>query len=432
MKHSYIIVDDNHESILNTQAAAMRFQNLAYMGYATNYDSALNMILEHQPSLIFLEINPLKSESNLSLNLINELHRYLTVIPKIVVTSKDQSLVFRAMEYGVADYLTKPLEINAFRKAILKFEKSVSQYAVPNPVVQQPAPPPALTFSDFLRHEPFEKAIVKEEAQPTVEKENEVIAQELISENNVVEAADEAITIEKEEDEVQKAIGTEEQSEVVRLEDDLVEKSLEKSEEETKESISENDSIENTEVTENLEEITSEEVKEFETAEVEKIEGETAQETQSTSDEKIEIVASSEENNNDGTITILPGQKVVVEQEEPLVICVKSYGDYRYIDSRDIIYFEADNNSVDIHLKDGEMVTAFKTLKVFENVLPPKQFLRIHNSYIINVSQVARIHTGNSVCYIKNSTIKLPFSKSYKENIELIIHRIASGNYLEI
>ena len=214
MKHSYIIVDDNHESILNTQATAMRFQNLAYMGYATNYDSALNLILEHQPSLIFLEINPLKKESNLSLNLINELHRYLTVIPKIIVTAKDQSLVFRAMEYGVADYLMKPLEINAFRKAIFKFEKSVSQYTAPNPVAQQSVPQQALTFSDFLRHEPFEKPIVKEEAQPTVDKENEVIAQELISEIKVVEAADEAITIEKEKDEVQKAPETEEQSEV--------------------------------------------------------------------------------------------------------------------------------------------------------------------------------------------------------------------------
>lgn len=443
MKHSYIIVDDNHESILNTQAAAMRFQNLSYMGYATNYDSALNLILEHQPSLIFLEINPLKKESNLSLNLINELHRYLTVIPKIIVTAKDQSLVFRAMEYGVADYLMKPLEINAFRKAIFKFEKSVSQYSAPNPVAQQSVPQQALTFSDFLRHEPFEKPIVKEEVLPTIETEDDVVTEDEISEISVVEAADEVITIEKEEDVAEKILKTEEQSEVESIEEDFVEESLEiskeettdeilETEEETEESVSETDSIENTEVTENLEEIISEEAIESETAQEQTIEVETVQETETSSEEKTEIVESSEENNNDGTITILPGQKVVVEQEQPLVICVKSYGDYRYIDSRDIIYFEADNNSVDIHLKDGEMVTAFKTLKVFENVLPPSQFLRIHNSYIINVNQVARIHTGNSVCYIKNSTVKLPFSKSYKENVELIIHRIASGNYLEI
>lgn len=116
---------------------------------------------------------------------------------------------------------------------------------------------------------------------------------------------------------------------------------------------------------------------------------------------------------------------------KPLVICVKSYGDYRYIEAKDICYLQADNNSTDIHLNTGEMITAFKTLKHFEGVLIAP-FIRIHNSYIVNIDYVSRIHTGNAVCHIKNTTTKLPFSKSYKENIDAIISSIASGNYLEI
>jgi DNA-binding LytR/AlgR family response regulator len=77
------------------------------------------------------------------------------------------------------------------------------------------------------------------------------------------------------------------------------------------------------------------------------------------------------------------------------------------------------------------MITAFKTLKHFEGVLS-YPFVRIHNSYILNIDYVSRIHTGNAVCHIKNTTTKLPFSKSYKENIDAIITSIASGNYLEI
>ena len=117
--------------------------------------------------------------------------------------------------------------------------------------------------------------------------------------------------------------------------------------------------------------------------------------------------------------------------EQPLILCIKSYGDYRYIDARDICYFQADNNSTDIHLNNGEMVTAFKTLKHFEGVLSAP-FARIHNSYIVNRNYISRIHTGNAVCYIKNTTTKIPFSKSYKENIDLIISEFANGNYLEI
>lgn len=118
-------------------------------------------------------------------------------------------------------------------------------------------------------------------------------------------------------------------------------------------------------------------------------------------------------------------------KEKPLIICVKSYGDYRFINADDICYLQADNNSTDLHLSNGEMITAFKTLKHFENVLK-SPFVRIHNSYIVNIDYVSRIHTGNSVCYIKNTTTKLPFSKSYKENVDAILNSITQGNYLEI
>lgn len=112
------------------------------------------------------------------------------------------------------------------------------------------------------------------------------------------------------------------------------------------------------------------------------------------------------------------------------ILCVKSYGDHRYIDSDEICYFQADNNSTDIHLKNGEMITAFKTLKHFESVLS-NPFIRIHNSYIVNRNFISRIHTGNSLCYIKKTTIKLPFSKSYKTNVDFIIGEFANENYIE-
>ncbi len=159
-----------------------------------------------------------------------------------------------------------------------------------------------------------------------------------------------------------------------------------------------------------------------------------------------EIEAIEEDDFEEEAIENKPVAKNTLKQEEathevtfsdgnspskPLIICVKSYGDYRYIKATDICYLQADNNSTDIHLSSGEMITAFKTLKHFEGVLN-YPFVRIHNSYIVNIDFVSRIHTGNAVCHIKDSTNKLPFSKSYKENIDAIIATIASGNYLEI
>ena len=276
--YPYIIIDDDQESVLKTKAIADSFSEFYFVASANNYTDGLHLVLEHTPKLIFLEIDPTDKISNLSLTLINELYRFLTVIPKIIITTSKKDLAFEAIQYEVADYMIKPIERIDLVKSLLKLKKTIGEdeaYIIQNTVFENPT------------------AIIKEAGQvPTIQNE-------------------------------------------------------------------------------------------------------------------------------------------ISKTEQPLLLCIKSYGDYRYIDAKDICYFQADNNSTDIHLNNGEMVTAFKTLKHFEGILPTP-FVRIHNSYIVNRNYISRIHTGNTVCYIKNTTTKLPFSKSYKANVDTIISDFSSGNYLEI
>ncbi|WP_158978158.1 LytTR family DNA-binding domain-containing protein [Cellulophaga sp. L1A9] len=98
-------------------------------------------------------------------------------------------------------------------------------------------------------------------------------------------------------------------------------------------------------------------------------------------------------------------------------LCLKSYKDYRYINTNEILYLKADNNTTDVFMKDGTVISAFKTLKTFEDRLP-KNFIRIHQSYILNTEYISRINYGKSTCTIKNHSTPLPFSKSYKINID--------------
>ena len=291
---------------MKTKAIADGFSELVFVASANNYSDGLNLILENSPKLIFLEVDPTDTTSNLSLSFINELYRYLKVIPKIIITTTRKDLAFVAIEYEVADYIIKPVKRIDFVKSILKIKKSIGEEGV------------------------------------------------FIAQNQVFNAPQELI-----EQEPQSAVDFQETTE------------------------------EDTPI---------------------------LNETQELSEEHIPD-------------TFV--QQIVPIVEQPLILCIKSYGDYRYIDANDICYFQADNNSTDIHLNNGEMVTAFKTLKHFESILS-FPFTRIHNSYIVNRNYISRIHTGNAVCYIKNSATKLPFSKSYKENIDLIISDFANGNYLEI
>ncbi len=100
-------------------------------------------------------------------------------------------------------------------------------------------------------------------------------------------------------------------------------------------------------------------------------------------------------------------------------ICLKSYKDYRYLDSDDILYLKADNNTTDFHMSDGTVINAFKTLKTYEKILS-SNFLRIHKSYIINKNHVSRIQFGKSICSIKKNKFDIPFTKTYLENVEFM------------
>lgn len=316
---TFVIIDDNPETVLKTKAIAESFQNFSCVGSATNYEDGMDCVLEKNPAFIFLEVNPENKDSNLSMGFINELYRYFPVIPKVIITSRSNESAFEAIKHGVYDYLIKPVEQKEFRKTIARLNR------------------------DFNAVSPIVSAI-------SLEKEV------------VIEEVEEPI------------FNNEDNNDHVIIEP--------------------NEFLNN------------------ETSEME---------------EKLDVIPLNADDKNNSDVTFTN----VNSKDKPLTICVKSYGDYRYINANDVCYLQADNNSTDIHLASGEMITAFKTLKHFESVLK-YPFVRIHNSYIVNIDYVSRIHTGNAVCHIKDTTTKLPFSKSYKENIDAIINTIASGNYLEI
>ena len=105
------------------------------------------------------------------------------------------------------------------------------------------------------------------------------------------------------------------------------------------------------------------------------------------------------------------------KQQESEKICLRSYSDYQFLDLNDILYLKADNNTSDFHLLDGKKVSAFKTLKYFEKNLPDN-FLRVHHSYIVNTLHVTRISFGKSHIFLKGDAPNIPFSKSYKPQVD--------------
>ena len=115
--------------------------------------------------------------------------------------------------------------------------------------------------------------------------------------------------------------------------------------------------------------------------------------------------------------TLLKLRKTTPQSEVSKTICLKSYRDYQYLDTNDILYLRADNNATEFVLKDGTIINSYKTLKTYQAQLP-HNFIRVHQSYILNTDYVSRINYGKSMCTLKLRKLQLPFSKSYRENVD--------------
>lgn len=79
---------------------------------------------------------------------------------------------------------------------------------------------------------------------------------------------------------------------------------------------------------------------------------------------------------------------------------------------KDILYIEAERNYCRIHSKDKQYLLV-TTLKDMDEKLPKKHFIRVHRSFIVNVSQIQEIATSHIVIGKK----AIPVSKALKEEL---------------
>jgi DNA-binding LytR/AlgR family response regulator len=83
---------------------------------------------------------------------------------------------------------------------------------------------------------------------------------------------------------------------------------------------------------------------------------------------------------------------------------------FQRINWNDILYAEAMQNYLKLHFAD-KMFVIHQTMTSLEEMLPKDLFFRIHNSYLVNVSQIDRINGGR--LFVNGN--ELPISKHRKE-----------------
>ena len=97
-------------------------------------------------------------------------------------------------------------------------------------------------------------------------------------------------------------------------------------------------------------------------------------------------------------------------------VAVKDRQQIHIVPVADIDYVEASGDYVKLHTGPRAYLKE-KTMKYFEENLPPQQFIRIHRSYIVNVQEVAKIEIYEKDSYrvhLKNGEILKASSQGYK------------------
>lgn len=114
----------------------------------------------------------------------------------------------------------------------------------------------------------------------------------------------------------------------------------------------------------------------------------------------------------------------LAESEEKLHrVVIKKSGKIHVISTGDINFLEAQDDYVMIYTKEGKYLKQ-QTMKYFEKHLDPQQFVRVHRSYIANITSIERIEPyekSNFILILKDGN-KVPVSRNgmqvLKENLD--------------
>ena len=90
-----------------------------------------------------------------------------------------------------------------------------------------------------------------------------------------------------------------------------------------------------------------------------------------------------------------------------------------YVKITEIVRCEAENNYTTFHLRSGEQVLVCKTLKEFADLLKPHDFIRSHQSHLVNLHVIKSYLKEDGGTLLLENLQKVPISRQNREMVKL-------------
>ena len=106
-----------------------------------------------------------------------------------------------------------------------------------------------------------------------------------------------------------------------------------------------------------------------------------------------------------------------LKQQKPKLnkICLATAEGFEFINVNDIIYCKAEGSYTTFILKNSEELLVSKHLKAYEDLLLEQGFMRVHNSFLINLKEVKKYVKSDGGYIVMNNNDTVSISRSKKD-----------------
>lgn len=88
-----------------------------------------------------------------------------------------------------------------------------------------------------------------------------------------------------------------------------------------------------------------------------------------------------------------------------------------FVNLKDILYCESDDNHTKFYLADGQHYLATKSMREIQDLLEERDFLRVHRQYLINLSHIKKFVKGEGNYIVMTNQQSIPVSRTQKDRL---------------
>ena len=105
-------------------------------------------------------------------------------------------------------------------------------------------------------------------------------------------------------------------------------------------------------------------------------------------------------------------------------IILKTADNIHVVNLQDIMYCEADRSYTNFYLADNSRIMVSNTLGQYEEMFEEYSFLRIHQSYLLNINYIKRYEKGDGGKIILSNAVSLPVATRKKDHLLQILAKL--------